>query len=138
MKSNKQRRAEIIGKRQIDKDMKAAEMASVRNAEWTRDASKAARVDAGKLAPDGSYGVPDFVTRGYYVNVAFVCQACGKHELWTATQQKWWYEVAKGGVWTTARLCRPCRRRERERRNEARRIHLEGIARKTHRGVSGA
>ncbi len=88
------------------------------------------RVDTTALAPDGSYSVPDFVTRGYYVERPFTCQDCGKAEVWTATQQRWWYEVAKGGVWTTARRCRPCRRQERERRDEARRVHLEGLARK--------
>jgi hypothetical protein len=41
--------------------------------------------------------------------------------------------VAKGGLWTTARSCRPCRRRERERRGEARRTHLEGVAKKQKR-----
>jgi hypothetical protein len=90
-------------------------------------------VDPDKLAPDGSYSVPEFVTRGYYLDVPFTCQECGTPQMWTATQQKWWYEVAKGKVWTTARLCRPCRRRERNRRVKARRVHLEGIARKQRR-----
>lgn len=34
-------------------------------------------------------------------------------------------------VFTTAKLCRTCRNRESDRRAEARRIHLEGIALKT-------
>jgi hypothetical protein len=92
--------------------------------------AKGVSVDPGQLAPDGSYSRPDFVARGYYVDKPFECQHCGEPQTWTAAQQKWWYEVAKGGVWTTARLCRPCRRRERERREEARRVHLEGLARK--------
>ncbi len=80
------------------------------------------------LAP--SYGTPEFVTRGYYTDQPFECIDCGKAEVWTPAQQKWWYEVAKGDVFTIARRCRACRRRERERRAEARRLHLEGIARK--------
>ena len=87
-------------------------------------------VEASELAPDGSYSGPEFVTRRYYLDKPFTCGECRKQEVWTATQQKFWYEVAKGGVWTTARLCRPRRRRECERRNEARRVHLEGIVRK--------
>ena len=78
------------------------------------------------LAPDGSRGQPDFVTRGYYLDRPFQCRDCGEQEIWTATQQKWWYEIAKGGVWTDPRRCRPCRRRERERVAEQRRVSEEG------------
>ncbi len=73
-------------------------------------------VDVAVLAPNNSYGRPDFVERGYYVDKPFVCQACGVPETWTAAQQKWWYEVAKGHMYSTARLCRPCRQRERAQR----------------------
>lgn len=86
-------------------------------------------VNLALLQPSHSYGEPDFVKRGYYRDEAFTCRDCGKKEIWTATQQKWWYEIAKGDVWTTAIRCRPCRRRERERREEARRIHLAGVLR---------
>lgn len=79
------------------------------------------------LAPDTSYDMPDFVKRGTYRAQPFTCQDCGKQEVWTATQQKWWYEIAKGGVWTTASRCRPCRQKERARKTEARRIHLDGV-----------
>jgi hypothetical protein len=51
-------------------------------------------------------------------------------EIWTAAQQRWWYEVAQGEVWTVAVRCRACRQRERARKVEARRIHLAGLAAK--------
>jgi hypothetical protein len=92
--------------------------------------SEGVAVNVEKLAPNNSYGTPDFVARGYYVDKPFTCEGCGLDQVWTATQQKWWYEVAKGYVYSTAKLCRSCRRCERERRSEARRIHLEGVARK--------
>jgi len=60
----------------------------------------------------------------------FRCADCGKEEVWTGSQQKWWYEIAKGFVYSSAVRCRACRRKERARRDEARRVHLEGIARK--------
>jgi hypothetical protein len=85
---------------------------------------------APKLKPDNSYSTPDYVLRGYYLDVPFSCKDCGKAEVWRDTQQKWWYETAKGGVWTTATRCRACRRRERERVAEARRVSLEGKAKK--------
>jgi hypothetical protein len=88
------------------------------------------RVNVAALAPNNSYGVPRFVERGYYSDQLFKCSICGTDQVWTASQQKWWYEVAKGYVYSTAKLCRPCRRREQARRSEARRVHLEGIKRK--------
>ncbi|MEZ0256530.1 MAG: zinc-ribbon domain containing protein [Chthoniobacter sp.] len=75
---------------------------------------------------------PEFVARGYYVDQPFQCTDCGAQEIWTARQQKWWYEIARGGAWTIANRCRPCRRRERERKATARKVHLEGLARKQH------
>lgn len=128
MKSSQQRRAEIATKRQAHRDTEAAEQSSAQKARWEREAAGGVLVDSSKLAADGSASVPEFVGRGYYMDEPFACQECGREEIWTATQQKWWYEVAKGSVWTTARLCRPCRRDARERRSEARRIHLDGIA----------
>jgi len=92
------------------------------------------RVNVSALAPTNSYGSPRFVQRGYYEDQPFTCTGCGAEQVWTAWQQKWWYEVAKGFIYSTARYCRVCRRREQERRVEARRVHLEGVARKRARG----
>ncbi len=137
-KSGRQWRAELQAKRQDRAAKQAAEKAVQEARE--REALLAAKrrsgvaVNVEKLAPSNSYGVPEFVERGYYEDVEFVCQKCGREETWTATQQKWWYEVAKGYVYSTAKLCRVCRRRERERRAEARRVHLEGLARKKRGG----
>jgi Probable zinc-ribbon domain len=70
-------------------------------------------VDYSQLAPHGSYSQPDFVERGYYVDKPFVCEGCGTSQIWTAGQQKWWYEVAKGYVFSKAKLCRSCRKQAR-------------------------
>lgn len=82
------------------------------------------------LAQNSSYSddKPGFLIRGYYRDEPFKCRDCGKPEVWTASQQKWWFELAKGGLFTKATRCRSCRRRERERRSEARRTHLKGLA----------
>lgn len=87
-------------------------------------------VNASNLRPTNSYGTPNFVARGYYVDFPFKCKDCGKSEVWSPTQQRWWYEIAKGDVWTVATRCRPCRRRERARRTSAREIAEAGMARK--------
>ena len=127
MKSSKQRRAEIIAKRR--------QRANKRQA-ITKEQARALRpvlgppVNEALLAPNNSYGAPDFVYRGYYVDRPFRCVDCGKEEVWTGAQQKWWYEVAKGFAYSTAVRCRLCRRKERQRRDDARRVHLAGIERK--------
>ena len=123
MKSGKQRRQEILARRKS----RAAKVEAPRGVRST-----AAMVPCNRalLAPYNSYGVPPFVDRGYYLDAPFTCAQCGSEEVWRATQQTWWYEVAKGNVESRAKLCRACRRRERERRAEARRVHLEGLAKK--------
>lgn len=65
-----------------------------------------------------------------YDDVTFTCKDCGSQETWTATQQKWWYEVAGGSFDSTAIRCRSCRTKEKARKIEARRVHFAGIAKK--------
>jgi hypothetical protein len=123
----REKRAQI----KIRRAARAARQAALEQA--ARRAQLEARgvaVDESALAPNNSYGAPKFVYRGYYVDTPFRCKSCGKEEVWTAAQQKWWYEVAKGFVYSTATQCRACRRKEQARRNEARRVHSEGLARK--------
>ena len=133
MKSGKQRRAELKTKR-IQR--KAKQQSLMTRPQPTPRPLGTAPVNEDSLAPYKSYGAPVYVMRGYYQDVPFRCQGCGKEETWTAAQQKWWYEVAKGYVYSTAKLCRPCRKKAQARRAEARRVHLEGVARKkaAHRG----
>ena len=64
----------------------------------------------------------------YFKDYHFSCKDCGSLELWTARQQKWWYEEAGGKLETKAVRCRACRLKERLRKSEARRVHLDGIA----------
>ena len=74
-----------------------------------RQAANGVAVNRQALAPHNSYGEADFVMRGFYIDQPFECMGCGKAEVWTAEQQKWWYEVAKGYAFSTARCCRACR-----------------------------
>ena len=69
------------------------------------------RVNLAALAPNASYSVPPFVQTGYYEDRPFTCKDCGRAEIWRATQQKWWYEIAKGGQDAVAVYCRSCRRK---------------------------
>jgi hypothetical protein len=137
MTSNKQKRASLQLRRAAKREKQVAKEAHEARA-IRAQALKAASargevlVDPSRLQA-GYFDHSDFMRRGTYLAVAFTCKSCGKSEIWTAHQQKWWYEIAKGNVFSTAILCRPCRRRERERQAAARRIHLEGVARKGQR-----
>ncbi|ABC31270.1 conserved hypothetical protein [Hahella chejuensis KCTC 2396] len=66
----------------------------------------------------------------FYIDRHFICKDCESHEIWTAKQQKWWYEIARGSIASKAVRCRSCRYKEKRRKEEARRVHLEGLARK--------
>ncbi|CDH46469.1 MAG: zinc-ribbon domain containing protein [Candidatus Competibacteraceae bacterium] len=126
MKSNKQRRQEIKAQRlrRIVKKTRAVNARPVDRPIGT------VAVTPLLLRHNNSYGIPDFVQRGYYQDRPFRCKDCGVEEIWTAAQQQWWYEEAQGDVWTVAVRCRICRQHERERKAEARRVHREGLAMK--------
>ncbi len=81
----------------------------------------------GELKHNNTYGpLPLF-----YVDKLITCRNCGKQEVWWAEKQKWWYEVAKGSIESTAIKCRECRKIDKERKTEARKVHLEGIEKKS-------
>jgi len=63
----------------------------------------------------------------YYMDKEFICRDCGSNELWTATQQKWWYEVAKGSIYSNAVRCRSCREKVKEAK-ERQKKHMEEMA----------
>ena len=128
MKSNKQRRAEIMAARWHRKRKQAA--LAARPHPPLVHAANMAPVNESALLSTNSYGAPIWQMRGYYVDTAFVCIDCGAHCLWTAERQKWWYEVAKGHPDTTAVRCKPCRARERARKQTARAASEAGRIRK--------
>jgi hypothetical protein len=130
VKSNKQRRGEIVAHRRVRAEKLRASKQGQDPRALGIGGEGTATFNPELLAPYNSYGVPPFVARGYYVDATFQCVVCEKQEIWRATQQKWWYEVAKGNVESRAKLCNSCRRAERERKAEARRVHLEGVAKK--------
>ncbi len=138
MKSGKQRRIELKAKKQARETKLVNQQREAREAkteaeklaklEWA--ASHGVIVDLTSLAPNNSYDDRDFVECGYYLDRLFTCAGCKSQEIWTAVQQKWWYEVAKGGLYTTAKFCRTCRHEKQSRRDLSHQIHLESIAKK--------
>lgn len=65
----------------------------------------------------------------FYVDKEFVCKDCSASEVWTAKQQKWWYETAKGNFETTAVRCRACRDKQKFAR-DAQKKHMEEVAKR--------
>jgi hypothetical protein len=73
--------------------------------------AKGAPVDPTKIPPfpdvlrdsDGSY-------RDFFEDLEFTCRDCGTARVWTAAEQKWWFEVAGGSLYSTAVRCAGCRR----------------------------
>jgi len=126
MKSNKQRRAEIKQKRLVRAEKLKRELQNTVPPHHM-DLTGAVRANATELRHNDTRGdLPD-----YYFDKSFTCVDCESAEVWTAKQQKWWYEIAKGNIASTAIRCRPCRKRKRAIKSEARRVSLEGLAKKT-------
>ncbi len=122
-KSNKQRRAEI----------KAARAKRAKALEAKYGMFKPP-IPGGVVSADHAqlgHVCPCTILPLYYVDQPFDCRDCGVPEVWTAQQQKWWYEVAKGSLDSIAIRCRPCRKRERERKAAVRTAHLQGLAMKS-------
>ena len=63
----------------------------------------------------------------YYKDTWFTCKDCSEEDLWTAKQQRRWYEEQGGEIESIAVRCRACRKKEKLRKEEARRIHFEGL-----------
>ena len=76
-----------------------------RKAGVPRDAIQA---DLSQQAPNNSYS-----SKTYYQDYEFNCVDCGVPQVWTAEQQQWWYEVAKGPIFSVAIRCLACRKARR-------------------------
>ena len=123
MKSGKQRRVEIKARRLE----RAAALAGL-DPHVPQPLRPAGMVEAdpAQLAHNNTYDMLPL----FYLDRAFACRDCGSQQVWTAKQQKWWYEVAKANINRTAVRCRACRQIERARVDAARRVAVEGLARK--------
>jgi len=104
MKSNKQRRKEIKEKRRrkAEKDSKRVNVRS----KFNYRPKNAVNANHSELQHNNTYGALPL----FYVDRAFCCRDCGTDELWTAKNQKWWYEIAKGPIDSIAIHCSACRK----------------------------
>lgn len=125
-KSGKQRRVELLAARERRQQRRLRQTRTNDGPAVKRFPAACVPVDPARLQPYNSYGAPDFVWRGYYVDLAFRCGDCGAEGVWTAERQRWWYEVAGGDVYTTACRCAACRAKARQTKAEARQRSLPG------------
>ena len=100
VRSNKSKRAELQTRREANRKGEERE----RRETVPRGAVAADRT---KQVRNNSYSPPP----AFYVDQPFDCRDCGKAEVWTATQQKWYFEVAKGSLYGRAVRCRACRQK---------------------------
>ncbi|HXS67218.1 MAG TPA: zinc-ribbon domain containing protein [Candidatus Polarisedimenticolia bacterium] len=80
------------------------------------------KADLSKQSPNNSYSPPL-----YYEDVRFKCRDCGTECMWTAEQQRLWYEEWGGPVQSTAVRCRACRQRLRREKAKQKK-HMEEMA----------
>ncbi len=60
--------------------------------------------DPSQQASNNSYSAPL-----YYRDIEFMCSDCGVSEVWKAKDQKWYFEVVKGSIYSGPKRCRACR-----------------------------
>ena len=117
MSSGKQKRARLLARRRDRRERAAREKRMPPINPQRRSGSML--VNRLLLAAYSSYDVPEFVRDAYYYDHHFICRDCGVVQVWTAAQQQWWYETAKGGVFTRAVRCLNCRRAHRAARQKS-------------------
>lgn len=121
MKSGKQRRKEI------------------KAARYKRAEKLAKEFDPFKSKLPGNYVLADHaelshnlapsLLPNFYMDMPYRCRDCDKDEIWTAKQQKWWYEIAKGRLEATAVRCSACRKIRRDEKSKQK-LHMEEMAKK--------
>ena len=123
MKSNKQRRAEIRAHRlaraaRLEAELRGADPRFF-PAMRTPGVVPADAALLARLNPWWMGTIPSF-----YLDQTFNCNRCGETSVWTARQQKWWYEDVHGRLDSRAVLCLVCRRAQRAERAAA--LAVEG------------
>jgi len=56
-------------------------------------------------------GLSTFGRAPFYQDIKFTCEDCGKQCVWTAQDQRYWYEVVHGSPYSEPRRCSDCRKK---------------------------
>ena len=94
------------GRDPSDNELREAERIERLHPQLQKDHPTAVRADRSELVHINTYGsLPE-----YYIDRPFICRNCGKREIWRASDQKWYYEEAKGHIDAKAVECHGCRK----------------------------
>ncbi|MEJ5031588.1 zinc-ribbon domain containing protein [Comamonas sp. MYb69] len=104
MKSNKQRKTEIKQRRwaRMEQQRKAALLPAMPHAALAADTQLLALIHGQSVCHVS-----------YYMDISYRCCDCGAACVWTAQDQKWWYEQVQGNLYASASRCKDCRTRHR-------------------------
>jgi hypothetical protein len=111
--------------RKLAKKAKASRATRIQQLLWAGQIRSADEVpqdaipaDLGQQSREGQW-----TSRKWYTDVSYRCKDCGKPCQWTALEQLWYYEIAKGPLSSEASRCEPCRIKHRtEAANQSERL----------------
>jgi hypothetical protein len=58
--------------------------------------------------PDAQNHYGGYSAKFYYQDIHYTCAGCRKPEVWTAQQQKHYFEAQKGNIYNEAKWCYKC------------------------------
>lgn len=76
--------------------------------------------DALAADPDKQEYGKGYAVKFYYQDIRYTCAGCGKEGLWTAAQQKRYFEEQTGNIYNQPKWCYECHGRRMEIRNTTR------------------
>jgi len=104
----------IHGRDPSERELKEAKRIASLHPDVQKTHPTARKADQTKMGHINTYGfLPE-----YYIDRPFVCQDCGKEEIWRAKDQKWYIEEAKGHMDAKAIRCHDCRMKLKEKKTQ--------------------
>jgi hypothetical protein len=67
--------------------------------------------DALPADPNSQNRGQGYAIKFYYKDISYTCAGCGTKGIWTAAQQKKYFEVQKGNIYNVPKWCHECHSR---------------------------
>ena len=71
--------------------------------------------------PDNQDHGHGYAVKFSYTDISYTCAGCGKKGIWTAEQQKKYFEIQKGNIYNVPRWCYKCHSRRMQERDARKR-----------------
>jgi hypothetical protein len=80
---------------------------------------KGVEIPQGALAadPDNQNHGGGYAAKFYYKDIYYTCAGCGRKEVWSAAQQKRYFEVQKGNIYNKPKWCYECHSKRMQAKN---------------------